>query len=196
MAWQDVDGIWKLFNGAQKSGEYFVVVLDGKAHKQHVLTDGKFDNKKATEYLNNIHQIMIEITQQILHLEQNTGKQIFHRNDIVKLSTVPVQWNEAHKFGVDNVGKINPNFCLGDLCWFILKKNTLTEKHIKNMFAKQLEKRSLPYEFWCASGYYQTDEYGQRSKQLWREDAILILTDLAKQKNNIVKANKQNEKQL
>lgn len=204
-----------MFEPAQEKGQYFIVIFDGKGHKRHLkfaeyqqgeklykesqisksqLQELGIQHAKAMqEYQNNMSQIMVNIKNQILQMEQEQGRRILHRNEEVYLADRAYQWYEADKLVktglIRNIGRINPNFCMADNLWFILEKDTLTEQQIKQMLAKELAKADLPYEFWCDSGYYETDKREEANEKLFREYALQMLEDRAKKKpHNVVSA--------
>lgn len=206
---------YDLFENAQKNGKYFVVIFDGKNHKSHLkyyelvkaetdyknglISKEELQNKKQ-EHFNamnawfyNCYNLTTTLTEQILKLETDSGKRILHRNEEVYLANHPYQWYEADKLvtegSIKNIGRINPNFAMGDSIWFIFEKDTMTEKQIKNMFSKQLDVMNLPYEFWCGSGYYETDKREEKNEKLFREYAMQMIEDKSKQhKKNVVSA--------
>lgn len=174
----------KLYKDAQKNGQYKMFLFDVIESKKWAAIDGYFFRDKMMEFINSV-------TKDILDMEKKLNKKILHRHmenmdnydketDKDKVVLYEKSKSNSNIHRIYRADCLNPNFFLGDLIYFILIRDSITDEEFYDIFQKNKEKFIPKYDFHHKSGYYETDVWSESNQKFSRIYCLPILEQLSK----------------
>lgn len=139
MSWMEYNDMWE---SAQRKGRYKLFVFDMK------------DSKKQGYYYPYVSLFLYRIYFQIKDLEKERGHQILHTSEL---------FNKG-----DRCDLLEPFNFMGDFLGFTVLRDTISDEEVYQIVREAKKELQLPYQFHFGSGYYETDDYGERCEKYFR----------------------------
>ena len=136
--------------------KYVLFALDGTAERK---TDGGEFAQKSLE-------LMIEMTNQFLHLEKQTGKKYLVTEDVELCKSInDLLKTKKTKKGLSCL--YNPNFVSGDFISFYFYKDSITVDLFVDIFQKSAKIVNNKFDYHFSKQNYQTNDYLKGKNLLW-----------------------------
>lgn len=152
MSWYEYND---MFPQAQKRGNYKLFVFDLK------------NSRQAGNFIPVVRKFLNSIYRELQELEQKQGKKILHISPLFN--------------HYDRGDLTEPFLFMGDLFGFTVLRDSISDEEVYDIIKKKKQEMNIPYSFYYASGFYETDDYGEGYRKYFRGYAMAYLEHQAKQ---------------
>lgn len=189
-----------LYMKAKMTGKYTIHLIDIKNSKSFV-------TKEYYEiFYANLINFVNKVTADLLQLESQLGRKILHRhceqNELYenakikdKVVLLKSQFDIIPKNSLFREDQRNPNCWLNDQIYFIIERDSLSEKQMLNIIQKEKNDIVPNYDMHYMYAHYDNDETAF-SNEFTRTYCIAVLDELAKEQGMTLTSPTKNETTL
>ena len=137
----------------------------------YALDDTNKRNTSGGEFVQKSLELMVEMTNQFLHLEKQTGKKFLVTEDVELCKSMQDLLKNKQGFSC----LYNPNFVCGDFISFYFYKKNITVDLFVNIFQKSAKIVDNKFDYHFSKLNYQTNKYSKGQDLLWVGYAVQFL---------------------